>query len=158
MNWGIIASAFGLGTFKFMFAQWIVFGANHPVTWQIITEIFISVLAGAWSTMAASYFFSEYLMKRAKAKRRAAFLLAKENGIELKRKKNFTRINKLIVWIKHTIGIYGITMLAPLFLSIPIGSIVCAKFYGDKKITFPLMLLFTGLYSFIMALIMYAGL
>lgn len=158
MNWGIIASGFGLGTFKFMFAQWMVYGVNYPVDFQMITEIFISVLAGAWVTMAACYFFSGYLMKRAKQKRQRAHALALEKGIDLKKKKNFTRINKLIVWIKRTIGIYGITLLAPLFLSIPIGGIVCAKFYGTKKITFPLMMLFTGLYSFTMALIMYASL
>lgn len=158
MNWGIIASGFGLGTFKFMFAQWMLFGVNHPVNFQIVTEIFISVLAGAWATMATCYFFSGYLMKRAKAKRLKVYREAVAKGIPLKRKKNFTRINKLVVWIKRTLGIYGITLLAPLFLSIPIGAIVCAKFYGDKKVTFPLMLLFTGLYSFSMALIMYAGL
>lgn len=157
MNWGIIISGFGLGTFKFLFAHWMLYGLTPDPDIQVLLEIFISVTAGAWSAMTLCYFSAGYLMKRARKKRQLAIKLAIENGLEFKHRKNFTRLNKAIVRIKRSLGIYGITLLAPLFLSIPIGSIVCAKFYGDKKRTFILMLIVTGSYSILMVLLMYLG-
>ena len=63
-----------------------------------------------------------------------------EKGIPFKNKKKFTKINKLIVKIKRSIGIIGISFYAPLLLSIPVGSIIVAKFYGNEKKTFPLII------------------
>ena len=59
----------------------------------------------------------------------------------MKAKKKFTRFNKFIVKLKRRFGIYGIAFYAPLFLSVPLGSIVTAKFYGKEKRTFPLILI-----------------
>jgi hypothetical protein len=70
-------------------------------------------------------------------------------------KRKFTRVNKGLVKMKRGLGIYGVTLVAPLFLSIPIGSIVCAKFFGHDKRTFPLMLLFSGAYSFLMCFLIW---
>jgi len=86
-------------------------------------------------------------MERAAEKRKRQQQLALKNGTILKQKKKFTRMNKMMVRIKARFGIYLLTIIAPLFFSIPLGSIICAKFYGDKKETFPLMLLFTGIYG-----------
>ena len=97
-------------------------------------------------------------MRRAQLKRMNAILEAKKKGVEYKPKKKFTKMNKLIVWIKRNIGIYGVTLLAPLFLSIPIGSIICAKFYGKRKRTFILMMFFTAMYSALMCLWIFATL
>ncbi|MEO9532865.1 MAG: hypothetical protein ABJG68_15040 [Crocinitomicaceae bacterium] len=144
-----------MGTFKFLFAHWLTYAMAEPTFFDLL-QIFISTTAGAWVTMTIFYWSSEFFMKRAAAKRDAARKLAIQNGTELKKKKTFTTMNKAIVWIKLKIGIYGITILAPLFLSIPIGSIVCAKFFGSQKKTFPLMLLNTGIYSFLMCLWIYA--
>jgi len=87
------------------------------------------------------------IAKKKDEKRRHALAL----GYNYKPKKIFTLGNKLIVWVKRSIGIYGVTFLAPLFLSIPIGSIVCAKFYGHKKMTFPLMVFYTLVYGLLMS-------
>ena len=38
--------------------------------------------------------------------------------------------------MKRSVGIIGIAFWAPFFLSIPLGSIITAKFYGDNKNTF----------------------
>ena len=50
-------------------------------------------------------------------------------------------MNKFIVKLKRSIGIVGISFWAPFFLSIPVGSIVTAKFYGDDKRTYPLIVI-----------------
>ena len=83
MNWGILISGFGLGTFKFMFAQWMLFGVNQPVDFQMVAEFFISVTLGAWTTMAVCYFFAGYLMKRARLKRQQAYKKAQLEGVKL---------------------------------------------------------------------------
>lgn len=151
MNWGLMISGFWLGTFKFLFAHWLTFAAAVAIDHKPhFLEIFLSVTIGAWVSMSVFYFLSELLMKAAAKKRKQNYEESKRTGIPLKVKKKFTRINKALVKMKLGIGIYGVTLFAPLFLSIPIGSIVCAKFFGDEKKTFPLMLLFTASYSLIM--------
>jgi hypothetical protein len=159
MNWGLWSLGFGLGTFKFLFAHWTVhLSARAAGSDFTLFEIFISVTLGAWVSMSTFYFLSGVLMRRAQVKRMNAIIASKAKGKPVKTKKNFTRMNKAIVWIKRNIGIYGVTLLAPLFLSIPIGSIVCAKFYGRRKRTFLLMLFFTAMYSTLMCLWMFATL
>ena len=43
--------------------------------------------------------------------------------------------------MKMRFGIYGISMFAPLLLSIPLGTIVAAKFYGKERKTFFIIML-----------------
>ena len=141
-------SGFGLGTIKFLFAHSIVYGTAWKMDVSLnFWEIFLPPTLGALITMVFSYYTSEKLMRRAAQKRLDKIRKAIESGTLLKEKKKFTFINKLIVRVKRTLGIYGICILAPLFLSIPIGSIVCAKFYGHKKKTFPLMVTTVVSYS-----------
>jgi hypothetical protein len=156
MNIGLIITGFWLGTIKFLFAHWTVFGLGaHLNDPNLYVEIFISTTTGAWVSMAVFYFSSGFLMKRAAKKREEKRLLDLQKGIVAAPKKNFTRTNKFLVKIKRSVGIYGVTIVAPLFLSIPIGSIICAKFFGDEKKTFPLMLLFTALYSVLMCFLIW---
>ena len=78
--------------------------------------------------------------KRAQEKRHRLYHEALEKGIKLKVKKKFTVVNKSIVRLKKKIGIYGVAIYAPFFLSIPLGSIITAKFYGKEKKTFFIIL------------------
>jgi hypothetical protein len=156
MDWGVLITGFILGTWKFMFGHWIVFGAYGVDNFAEIIAIFASVTFGAWTCMSVFYFSSNFFMRRAHIKRKAAYQLALDKGVSSKKKKVFTKMNRGIVWVKMNIGIYGLTFLAPLFLSIPIGAIVCAKFYGKSKITFPLMMFYTAAYSAIMCLWIYS--
>jgi len=58
-------------------------------------------------------------------------------------KKKFTRSNKFIARLRSRFGKIGICFFAPLFLSIPLGSIISAKFYGRENNTF--LFIFVGL-------------
>lgn len=156
INWGLWSMGFALGTFKFLFGHWAVFGAYGADDFDTLIQIYIAVTSGAWLSMSIFFFSSGILMRKAKTKRLNAIIEAEKNGVEYKQKKVFTRMNKTIVWIKQNIGIYGVTLLAPLFLSVPIGSIVCAKFYGKRRRTFPLMLIFTASYSALMCFWIYS--
>ncbi|MFK8038634.1 MAG: hypothetical protein AB8B74_10125 [Crocinitomicaceae bacterium] len=156
MPFGMYAYGFGMGTFKYLFAQWIMVVSYRGIgryDYDFL-DIFLPTYLGAIFTMTIFYWGSEYFMNRASNKRAAAALLAKSKGEIYLPKKKFTRINKTLVKIRRSLGIYPFTFLAPLFLSIPLGSIICAKFFGHHKKTFPLMLLFTALYGVSMTILM----
>ncbi len=151
MNWGIYLSGFLIGTIKYLFSHGAI--ATIGVTSSVelgFFEIFVPTYLGAIVSMAIFYFASEYFMHRALKKKNEQRLLAIEKGLPWEEKKKFTRMNKFLVKTKMKFGIYVMTIIAPLFFSIPLGSVVCAKFYGHKYVTFPLMVLFTGLYGLIM--------
>lgn len=135
MSWGLYFGFFGLSMIKFLFAP---FGG--PAAGLTFIETYLSCIAGAMVCAFIFYFSAEFFMKRAHNKRVEGIKEALKMGIELKRKKVFTKTNKLVVKMKRKLGIYGISMYAPLFLSVPVGSIITAKFYGKDKRTFPLIL------------------
>ena len=154
MHSGIFVTGFWLGTIKFMFAHWLTYYAAQGIGHDIgFLELFISVHSGCMVSMSISYFFSSMLMRLAAKRRREKENKAIALGKPYTPKKKFTRTNKAIVWVKRNIGIYGVTFVAPMFLSIPLGSVICAKFYGHRKITFPLMVTFMTAYSVIMCLL-----
>ncbi len=136
MNWGIISSVFFLSTFKFMFAPFTGYGLGLPF-W----ETYISSVAGGTFGAALFYYASEVLMKISEKKRKQREIELIEKGQEVPKKRKFTKTNRFIIRLKRRLGIYGICFWAPFLLSVPIGSIVAAKFYGKLGKTFPLIFL-----------------
>jgi len=49
--------------------------------------------------------------------------------------KKFTRTSRFLVRVKKYFGIIGIAIISPLFLSIPLGSFVAIRFFGDRHRT-----------------------
>ena len=121
---------------KFMFAPFV-----GPKLKLNFFETYFSCISGAFLAAFIFYFSSEFFLKRAHKIRKEKIQKAIETGVELKSKKKFTRFNKIIVVLKRRFGIYGISIFAPFIMSVPVGSIVTAKFYGKEKKTFPLILL-----------------
>ena len=138
MNWGVI-SLFGVSTVKFSFAP---FGGK--IAGLTFIETYVSCCSGAIVSAAIFYFLSNYFIKKSiekNAKIRQHFL---DQGLPIPVKKRFTRMNKWVIRMKRSIGIIGIAFWAPFFLSIPLGSIITAKFYGHNKNTF--LLIMTGIF------------
>ena len=150
MKLGILTSLFFVSTVKFMFAP---FGGPHLKLTFI--ETYLTCSAGAVFSAAIFYFSAEYFLKRARNKRHANSEKAKAEGKVLIPKKNFTRTNKFIVKIKKSVGIIGTSFWIPFFLSIPLGSIITAKFYGKNKKTFPLIVLGIFINAFITTTLSY---
>lgn len=98
--------------------------------------------AGGGIFGATIFFFSSELFIKInhnkKVKREEAAIAA---GKPVVHKKRFTKTNRMIIRMKWKLGIIGITFYAPLFLSIPIGTIITAKFYNKQKLTYPLIIL-----------------
>ena len=77
---------------------------------------------------------------------------------KLKRKdkplpKIMTKTNKIIIKTKHIFGIWGLAFLTATILSIPIGSIICVKFYRHKKSTIFIIIFFVIVNSILLSLI-----
>lgn len=134
MHWHLYLTFFGFSTIKFLFTP---FGG--PAAGLSFIETYVSCVSGGLFSAFIFYFSSEFFMIRAHKKRQELIRKSIETGIPLKPKKKFTGMNKFIVRIKRRLGIIGVTMYAPLFLSVPIGTIIAAKFYGKEKRTFPLI-------------------
>jgi cytochrome b subunit of formate dehydrogenase len=152
MDFGLYTTFFLLSTIKFLFAP---FGG--PMAGLSFLETYVSCVAGGIFSAAVFYYASEYFMKRTRAKRLKEREEALKNGTPLKVRKNFTKINKFVVRIKRRFGIYGISLFAPLFLSVPIGSIITAKFYGKEKRTFFLIVCGMFMNGFITTGLAYFG-
>ena len=58
-----------------------------------------------------------------------------------KHKKVFTRRNKFFVRTRKTYGMWGIIVLIPFALSIPIGAFLLRKYYGHRKEAVPAALI-----------------
>jgi hypothetical protein len=143
---------FILGTFKFLFSHWTVHLASiKPGIEMSFFDLFIPTTSGALITMFVFYFSSNAFMKRAAKKRAEKYNEALSLGLPYTPKKKFTFVNKKIVQVKRSIGIHGVTIIAPLFLSIPLGAIVCAKFYRHQQKTFPFMVITVVGYSALMS-------
>ncbi len=57
-----------------------------------------------------------------------------------KKKKVFTRRNKFFVRMRQTYGMWGIVVLTPVVLSIPVGAFLLRKYYGHRREAIPAML------------------
>ncbi len=49
------------------------------------------------------------------------------------KKRVFTWKNKLIIRVKRDFGLIGLAALTPIFLSIPLGTFLAARFFENKK-------------------------
>lgn len=137
---------FALSTFKFMFAPYMGKAAGFS-----FLENHIVTFLGAGITSTIFFHGASYFNERARKKR--IIKDAKRVAQGKKPKKKFTRANKIVIKIKTGIGFYGLGVFAPIFLSVPIGSIVVAKFYSKKKIAFWYVLFVLYMYSLISCLI-----
>jgi hypothetical protein len=135
MNWAGFSSVFLLATIKFMFAP---FG-GVPFDLSFLETFLASFLGGSISSFIF-YFSANYFLKKTKIKEGA---------------KIHTKTNKLIVKLKRNTGKIGVCFWAPFFLSIPLGSIITAKFYGKYQSTFFLILLGMALNATVMTTLAY---
>lgn len=150
MAWGSLLTVFFTATVKFMFAPFAGNGMGLPF-W----ETFLAAFAGGTFGSAVFYFFSELVMSISHKRKVKKQEEMERKGIPIPKKKKFSKTNKFIINIKHKLGMYGICFWAPFFLSVPIGSIVAAKFYGKLHKTFPLIILGMAINSLVTTSIAY---
>jgi hypothetical protein len=139
---GIYGLAFLFGTMKFLIAASLV-SASALSPFQIA----LATGAGALTSFNVFYRSAGYFMRRSKEKQ----LLAVQNGTYTP-KKVFSKINKFMVKLKLSkSGFWVLCIFGPLFLSIPVGSIVLAKFYNNRASTPVLAMFFIVVWAFVLA-------
>jgi len=131
MDWASITSIILLSTVKFLFAPF----AGVPLGLHFYETYFAAVIGGTLSS-AFFYFGSGRLMAYFKNRAELKNNKLAAGGKKIIEKKKFTRSNKFIARLRRSLGKVGICFWAPFFLSVPIGSIIAAKFYGEDKNTF----------------------
>lgn len=136
MNWTGFWTIFFIATFKFFFST-----VPGPSLGMTFFETALAAFSGGSVSALLCYFASDGLLlwwNKRKHQKDQAIIAA---GGTPKVKRKFNRTNRLIVKLKMKFGQVGICFYAPFFFSVPIGSIVAAKFYGKRWQTFPLILL-----------------
>lgn len=129
-----LLSVFLLSTVKFLFAPGTAIAAGFsPMETILITSF------GGMTGISIFYFFGHWVFQQIEAWR--------FRNMSNKQKRIFTRRNRYIVKFKLSFGLLGLIIVTPAILSIPIGSVVAAKFYYQNRYTYPLLLLSTIVWS-----------
>ncbi len=150
MNWAAYSTLFSLATFKFMFS------AFPGPLWKLsFIETYVCIFLGGTLSASVFYFASDYFMEWSNEQKRKKIEKLKSEGKVVKPKLKFTKTNKFIVWCKRKFGMYVICFWAPFFLSVPVGSIVVAKFYGKLRYTFLYVAVGMALNALIMTFLAY---
>jgi len=113
----------------------MVFSPVVALKFSFLTGLIMNISAG-FTGVSFFFFLSDYFMERAHKKRVRRLI----NGTA-KPKRIFTLVNKFLVRGKRKLGLFGIAILTPMFISIPLGSIITAKFFTHKKWAYPSLLL-----------------
>ncbi len=141
MNWLAYLYVFSLSHVKFLFAATIAQATYSNLS---VMEIFIASALGAISCFNIFYFIShKYYFGRTNKKSKV---------VKNKKTKNFKKRNRILIKMKRSkIGFILVCTLAPLFLSIPIGTVIVVKFFGSRKITYLYVSVLLIIMSFLLA-------
>jgi hypothetical protein len=114
------AGVFVLSTVKFVVAPGVGWGAGLNFLQALSANT-----SGAWASAAASWFLAGRLMAWAARRRRPDAPV-------------FTRVNKWVTRMKRSrFGFALVVLLCPTFLSVPVGTVVVAKFYRHRPLALP---------------------
>src|SRR5690554_3232834 len=131
-------SVFFLSTVKFMWAP----GAALISGFSIGETILITSLGGL-TGITFFYFFGRWVIEKIEMIKRQSAVYS----LPKRQRRIFTRRNRRIVKFKWSFGLIGLVFVTPAILSIPIGCVVAAKFYRHNRLTYPLLVLSTVIWS-----------
>lgn len=141
-----ILSVFFLSSVKFMWAP-----GTALVSGFSFFETILITTVGGMTGITFFYFFGMWAIgKMESIKSRSKFSRSQNSP-----KKVFTRKNRRIIKIKASFGLIGLIIITPALLSIPIGCVVAAKFYRHNKLTYPLLLVSTFVWSLFLTTIVF---
>lgn len=114
-----LVGVFLISSTKFLFAPstTVAFGYTY---WETI----VITITGGWFGVLVFYFFGRVVIDLFMRK----YFKKKET-----QSPKFTRTNKMIIKVKTNFGIVGLALISPVTISIPVGSILAARYFGDNK-------------------------
>jgi uncharacterized membrane protein len=140
---------FGYDAIALFIAAALKFALAVPATVAVGYGFWESVLINTSGGIAGTLFFylgSTRIMEMARRRRLLREHKRLRAGKEVKHR-YFNRLNKLIIKVKHKIGIFGLALITPTVLGIPLGAIISAKFFKHNKLTLPILILSVVLWS-----------
>lgn len=147
MNWEAYIIVFLTASTKFLASAFVGINGFGLST----LETFIIICSGGIIGTTVFYFLGNKLISISQKKRLKKIKKLISEGKPAP--KIMTKTNKLIVKTKHIFGIWGLAFLTASILSIPIGSIICVKFYRHKKSTVFIIFLFVIINSILLSLL-----
>lgn len=123
-----------LSGLKFFFAPYTVYLSGY----SYFQTIAITITGGILSTLIFFY-FGEALKYIFSSKRN-----------QKKEKKKFTKSNRRIINVKTKYGLIGLAILTPCFFSVPLGSLIAARYFDKDRKTIPYLLASVVIWSFIL--------
>ena len=109
LGFGKVSVPSAIAMFDFNFWKVIIVTCSGGITGTIIFTNISAVLMKWWHKAKMQYFRSH------------------------RHPKVFTKANRRIIRIKKRFGIWGIALISPIGLSIPVGTFIAERFYKDKK-------------------------
>jgi len=73
-----------------------------------------------------------------------------------KKERVFTKTSRLISRIRVGYGLYGLAFVTPCIISIPIGCLLAARYYGTDRRTLPFLLVAVVFWAFVLCGITFA--
>jgi hypothetical protein len=143
-----IVNVFLLATVKFFYTPIYAFIIGFG-----FIETLITLLAGGIFGFFVFYYLSNILilsiriLKPTVIKYMPVSILNRIRSWQQKRvdkrknRKKFSRRNKMIIKARNQYGMWGICLLTPVLLSIPIGAFLLRKYYHHRKESIPVMVL-----------------
>ncbi|MCC6690097.1 MAG: hypothetical protein IT235_01065 [Bacteroidia bacterium] len=127
MNWDDfleIAGVFILSAVKFGLA-----GVPSAVfaKWSFLKVLTVTISGGITGTIVFT-FVSEAVIKSYKKVKNK---IVQKNKLDSKPK--FTLTNKIIIKVKQRLGLFGLAILGPSVLSIPLGTFLGIRYFKDRK-------------------------
>jgi hypothetical protein len=114
-----------LSSVKFLFAPSVAIGAGFGYLQTIVITY-----CGGCLGILFFYFFGTFMMRK----------FSKKTVSENRKKKIFTPTNKMIVKIKSKYGLIGLSFITPAIISIPVGTILAAKYFRKNPKTLSYLL------------------
>ncbi|MBK8500559.1 MAG: hypothetical protein IPL52_17495 [Flavobacteriales bacterium] len=127
-----IVTVLAMSVVKFFFSALVSYGFDHTY-WQTILLTAIGGCGGTIAFYRVGRRLMEWLRLRYVRRRKERVL----KGLALK--PIFTRTNRWIVRVKSSYGLLGLAVMPPI-LSIPITSVLAAKYFKHDRRTLPFLL------------------
>lgn len=145
VNWSAFILVFFVASTKFLFAPSL--SIIYFTFWETILFVTIGGIAG----VTAFYFGAELIMKFNHNRRIKKAEKLKKEGKYIP-PKIFNPFRRRVIKIKNSFGLLGIALVTPCIISIPIGSVLAARFFHHRKETIFILYLFVIVWAFILTL------
>ena len=130
--------------FWLVYISLITGGVLAFVVYYYLTDIWLFYASYLWPTLA----------KIIPVKWQWAYLRRKvKKRIKRRCRKKFTRKNKMVIKFRRQYGMWGIILLTPVLISLPIGAFLLRKYYREIRMSLPYMLISIVVEGFILCVI-----